>query len=207
MRLLRVLQEKEIEHVGGSQTIKVDIRVIAATHHNLEKLLSEDRLREDLYSRLKVFPVFIPPLRDRMGNIHALVHHFMKKKSNQMGFSGVPSLAPGALDRLLSYHWPGNVRELENSVEKALILEKNKPLTFNDLQFSIATEVARLPRVYDEEMFNLDRSITHHIVKVLELTGDRIQGEKGADRLLGIKPNMLRYRMKKLGIPFGRETK
>lgn len=206
VRLLRVLQEKEIERVGGSQTIKVDIRVIAATHHNLEELLLKGRLREDLYFRLKVFPIFIPPLRNRMGDIPALVHHFMKKKSNEMGFSAIPTLAPSALDQLMSYNWPGNVREIENAVERALILNKDKPLTFSDIQFFTTRDMARYPLNYDEKTLKLDKVISQHIDKVLELTGGRVQGEKGAARLLGLKPNTLRYRMTKLGIPFGRKT-
>ena len=205
VRLLRVLQEKEIDRVGGSQPIKVDIRVIAATHSNLESLLSEDRLREDLYFRFKVFPIFIPPLRDRMGDIPALVHHFIKKKSDEMGFSTVPTLAPGASDQLMSYHWPGNVRELENAVERALILNKDNCLTFSDIQVSTIRDGARYPLHYDEKTLKLDKLISQHIVKVLKLTGGRVQGEKGAARLLGLKPNTLRYRMKKLGIPFGRK--
>jgi len=109
VRLLRVLQEKEIERVGGSGPIPVDIRIIAATHRNLEKMLGTGAFREDLYFRLRVFPVSIPPLRSRMMDLPALVQHFIQKKAREMKRSPAPGLAFGALERLTAYHWPGNV--------------------------------------------------------------------------------------------------
>ena len=133
VRLLRVLQEKEIERVGGSQALKIDIRIISATHRNLEDLVAEGAFRADLYYRLGVFPIRIPPLRERKADIPALVSHFMEKKAHEMGLRIMPVLAPGAIDRLLKYDWPGNVREVANVVERALIQSNGKPLTFDDI--------------------------------------------------------------------------
>ena len=207
VRLLRVLQDKEIERVGATNSIKVDIRVIAATHRDLESMLLESRFREDLYFRLKVFPIVIPPLRERMADLPALLQYFMQKKSREMGLLGTPSLAAGALDRLMAYHWPGNVRELENAVERALILSKGESLTFNDLTAVPAADAVQISPHQDEQSLNLDTVMSKHIRQVLTMTGGRVEGEKGAARLLGIKPNTLRHRMTKLGIPFGRKAK
>lgn len=207
VRLLRVLQDKEIERVGATNSIKVDIRVIAATHRDLEAMLLESRFREDLYFRLKVFPIVIPPLRERMADLPALLQYFMQKKSREMGLLGTPCLAAGALDHLMAYHWPGNVRELENAVEGALILSKGEPLPFNDLQIVPAANTARTAPLEDEQSLHLDTVMSKHIRQVLTMTGGRVEGEKGAARLLGIKPNTLRHRMMKLGITFGRKAK
>ena len=125
IRLLRVLQEREIERVGGREPIKIDIRIIAATHRNLESMLSEKTFREDLYFRLRVFPITVPPLRERKSDIPALVDYFIRKKTREMGFSGTPVVAPDAMKRLTEYQWPGNVRELEHSVERALIMSRD----------------------------------------------------------------------------------
>jgi transcriptional regulator with GAF, ATPase, and Fis domain len=207
VRLLRVLQEKEIERVGGTRSIKVDIRVIAATHRDLEAMLKQSRFREDLYFRLKVFPIAIPPLRERMADLPALLQYFMQRKSREMGLRGIPSLAMNALDRLMAYHWPGNVRELENAVERALILSKGNPLTFNDLEVAPPADAVRTAPLQDEQSLQMDVVMSRHIRQVLAMTGGRVEGEKGAARLLGIKPNTLRHRMTKLGIPFGRKAR
>ena len=207
VRLLRVLQEKEIERVGGTRSIKVDIRVIAATHRNLEVMLKQSRFREDLYFRLKVFPIAIPPLRERMADLPALIQYFMQRKSREMGFRGIPSLATNAIERLMAYHWPGNIRELENAVERALILSGGNPLTFNDLRVAPAADAVRTAPLQDEQTLQMDVVMSRHIRRVLALAGGRVEGEKGAARLLGIKPNTLRHRMTKLGIPFGRKAR
>jgi transcriptional regulator with GAF, ATPase, and Fis domain len=207
VRLLRVLQEKEIERVGGTEAIKVDIRVIAATHRDLEAMLAEGRFREDLYFRLQVFPITIPPLRERIGDIPALLQHFMLRKSRQMKLVSIPTLAPGALDRLMAYHWPGNVRELENAVERALIQSQEEPLTFPDLQPSGPrhTDGSLIPS--EGESLNLDLAMARHIRKVLEMAGGKVEGERGAAKLLGVNPGTLRHRMRKLGVTFGRRIK
>ena len=130
VRLLRVLQNREIERVGGTQTIPVDIRIIAATNRDLEEMTAGNLFREDLWFRLNVFPIVIPPLRARKSDIPALVDHFLGKKAESLKLPHIPELASGAMDQLLSYPWPSNVRELENVVERALILNKTGEISF-----------------------------------------------------------------------------
>jgi len=214
VRLLRVLQEKEIERVGGTEPIKVDIRVIAATNRNLEAIVKEGKFREDLYFRLKVFPIAIPPLRNRKDDIPSLVHHFVQKKSREIGLRGIPTLAPGALDLLVAYDWPGNVRELENAVERALILNKGGPLSFDEIQLPLKTKphflfgtMPDLLHLRKEDSMALDEVMSRHIRRVLEITGGRVGGKDGAAYLLRINPSTLRKKMRKLGIPFGRRVK
>jgi transcriptional regulator with GAF, ATPase, and Fis domain len=205
IRLLRVIQEKEIERVGGSNVLHVDIRVIAATHRNLEAMLTEGKFREDLYFRLWVFPIVIPPLRDRCADIPALVQHFMMMKSREMGLVEVPTLAPGSIDKLMHYHWPGNVRELQNATERALILSKGNPLTFDDLGETAKNVLPGTPLPRDGSGDSLDQAVSRHIRQALETTGGRVGGEKGAAKLLKMNPSTLRTRMRKLGISFGRK--
>ncbi|MBW2219975.1 MAG: sigma 54-interacting transcriptional regulator, partial [Deltaproteobacteria bacterium] len=204
VRLLRVLQEKEFERVGGTDYVKVDIRVIAATHRNLEARVEDGRFREDLYFRLRVFPIEIPPLRDRKSDIPALVQHFMHTKNMELGLKGFPTLAQGAIERLMKYDFPGNVRELEHMVERELILNRGKPLQFHDFLISPGMHDLRPAKNTQGQKFDLDEVVSDHIRHVLDKTGGKVQGEKGAAALMGIKPNTLRYRMKKLGIPFSR---
>ena len=212
VRLLRVLQEKEIERVGGTEPIKVDIRVIAATHRNLEAMITGGKFRDDLYFRLNVFPIAIPPLRERRGDIPSLVHHFIQKKSREIGITEAPPLAPGALETLMAYPWPGNVRELENTVERALILSSGKLIAFENLlqappMVSTAAEPRMPPPSEQEDKLALDEVVSMHIRTVLEMTKGRIGGEKGAAMLLRINPSTLRKKMRKLAIPFGRKAK
>ena len=208
MRLLRVLQEKELERVGGSEPIKVDIRVIAATHRNLEEMLADGKFRQDLYFRIRVFPISIPPLRDRLADIPALVQHFMQKKARDMALANIPTLAPSAVALLMNYHWPGNVRELQNAVERELILSKGKPLTFDSLTIPAPkTPLPEIPGGKDTELPSLDSAISRHIARALEMTGGKVGGQHGAARFLKMNPSTLRKKMKKLGIPFGRKAK
>ena len=215
VRLLRVLQEKEIERVGGTEPIKVDIRVIAATHRDLETMIRNGKFRDDLYFRLNVFPIIIPPLRERRGDIPSLVHHFMQKKSREMGLKGMPSLAQGALERLMDYFWPGNIRELENLVERSLILNRGEFLSFNDFQaplkpkrsYEQKMETILHPDNQDVDSLALDAIMSGHIRRVLDMTSGRVGGKQGAAHLLNINPSTLRKRMRKLGIPFGRKAK
>ncbi len=210
VRLLRVLQEKEIERVGGSQTTKVDIRVIAATHRDLEEMVGAGSFRQDLYYRLKVFPIWIPPLRERKGDIPALVDYFVQRKSVEMGLFRVPPLAPGALPRLLEYHWPGNVRELENAVERALIVNQGGPLDFRDILRPLSPPAPAWPgrsRAAAAPVAKLDEVVARHIRSVLELAAGKVEGPGGAAELLGVNPGTLRHRMRKLGIAFGRRAR
>jgi transcriptional regulator with GAF, ATPase, and Fis domain len=202
VRLLRVLQEKEIERVGGTGTIQVDIRVIAATHRNLETMLAEGTFRDDLYFRLKVFPIVIPPLRDRLADIPLLVQYFIQRKAREMGLKPIPTLAPHAIDRLMNYQWPGNVRELQNAVERALIRSGGHPLDFGDLG-EIATKKNATIDLPDEDSLALDHVVSRHIIRVLEMTGGRVGGPNGAAKLLQLNPSTFRQKMRKLDIPFG----
>jgi transcriptional regulator with GAF, ATPase, and Fis domain len=202
VRLLRVIQHREIERVGGTERIPVDIRVIAATNKDLEARVRAGRFREDLWFRLNVFPVEVPPLRERSSDIPALVHHFIERKAGELKIGEPPRLATGAIDDLMAYDWPGNVRELENLVERAMILHRGEPLRFDDLGTSLPRKAAAAPRVEDQELLPLDEVIARHIKRVLDRTGGKIHGPGGAGELLGINPNTLRYKMRKLSIPF-----
>jgi transcriptional regulator with GAF, ATPase, and Fis domain len=209
VRLLRVLQEKEIERVGGTEPVKVDIRVISATNRNLEKMVEQGDFRGDLYFRVKVFPLEVPPLRDRKNDIPALVQHFIRKKSREMVRHTVPVLAPGAIDALMTYDWPGNVREVENAVERALILSDGKPLKFDGIlgvQKSARGVVGPISHA-DAPRVSLQEVEADHIRRVLETSGGRIEGQGGAAEQLGMNPGTLRHRMRKLGIPFGRKAR
>jgi transcriptional regulator with GAF, ATPase, and Fis domain len=212
VRLLRVLQENEIERVGGTDPVKVDIRVIAATHRDLEKMVKQDRFRQDLYFRLKVFPVNIPPLRKRRGDIPSLVDHFITKKCRSLGLKTKPEPASGAMDHLMAYDWPGNVRELENEVERAMILSRGRPLNFanDELKADLSHCSPPTDRMDDTrfskrpELQTLDRVIADHIVKALKMTDGQVGGKAGAAERLGLNPSTLRKKMRKLGIPFGK---
>jgi len=206
VRLLRVIQEKEIDRVGGSETIRVDIRIIAATHRNLGKMMEEQKFRADLFFRLRVFPINIPPLRERKIDIPALTRHFIAKKSREMKRIHIPVASSDAMARLINYHWPGNIRELENAVERSLILSRSNILFFKE----IGTRENHRPPAPETslspcESLELDTIITSHIRHVLDLCKGRIEGEKGAAKLLMVNPSTLRKRMAKLNISFGRK--
>lgn len=208
VRLLRVLQEKEIERVGGTTSIPVDVRIISATHRNLPEMINSGRFREDLWFRLNVFPIMIPPLRQRKEDIPALVHHFIERKSRELKLTGKPALAPGALDKLMEYEWPGNVRELENFIERALIQSRGDLLSFETLhpvpQASECRVTANEPH-RDTTFLSMDEMTVQHITRALDMARGRINGPGGAAQLLGLRPNTLRSRMKKLGIPYGKK--
>ena len=205
VRMLRVLQSKEIERVGGSDSIVVDIRIIAATHRNLEDMVKTNQFREDLWFRLNVFPINIPPLRERKEDIPALLHHFIGRKSQELRLPKPPILIHGAIDRLAAYSWPGNVRELENVIERAMILDKEGPLKFDQLlPLSEGTETS-LSNTQENEPLKLDEVVSRHIQQVLKLTRGKVHGPGGAAELLGINPSTLRNRMDGLGILYGRK--
>ncbi len=204
VRLLRVLQDKEIDRVGGSKPIKLDIRVIAATNRDLEKMIRENLFRLDLWYRLQVFPMLIPPLRNRREDIPAMVSHFIESKARELKIFQKPVLARGAIDRLVAYAWPGNVRELENLIERALVLSKGRPMTFNELGPNRNSDSMSAPVLPFGESYNLDDVVSNHIKSVLALTKGRVGGSEGAAEILGIHANTLRNRMNKLGIPYGR---
>ncbi|MBN1381317.1 MAG: sigma 54-interacting transcriptional regulator [Deltaproteobacteria bacterium] len=206
LRLLRVLQDNKIERVGGSELIDVNIRVIAATHRNLEAMIQQSQFREDLYFRLQVFPIFIPPLRLRTTDIPALVQHFIRKKSRAMGLKNTPVLRPGALERLNGYPWPGNVRELENMVERALILHPEGPVEFDVISPVPIRQEKKEHNVIQPDILSVDRLLTEHIQSILDMTNGKINGKNGAAELLGLNPSTLRQKMRKMNIPFGRKV-
>ncbi len=208
VRLLRVLQIKEIERVGGTTSIPVDIRIISATNRNLQEMIASGRFREDLWFRLNVFPIMIPPLRQRREDIPSLVHHFIDRKSKELKLAERRVLATGAIDRLMAYDWPGNIRELENLIERALIQSRGDTLSFEALsapQVPVGREVTRDPG-RNRTVFSLDEINAQHIRQALEMAGGKINGPGGAAQILGLHPNTLRSRMNKLGIPFGRKS-
>ena len=208
-RLLRVLQGGEFGLVGGSSPVKVDVRIIAATNRNLREMVEQGKFREDLWYRLNVFPIAIPPLRERLDDLPSLVHHLLQRKSDEQRLATVPPLAPGALQQLLAYPWPGNIRELQNVIERALILSPTGPLGFADLLPRVAasapaTGAAQGVGIREVSLAEVERQ---HIQRVLDQAGGRVNGKGGAAELLAMEPNTLRHRMRKLGIAFGRREK
>lgn len=193
-KLLRVIQEGELERLGGSQTIKVDVRIVAATNRDLAKAVWAGGFRDDLYYRLNVFPIEVPPLRDRREDISQLLAHFVQKFSAKLGreIERVPEEVLAALRR---YDWPGNVRELENVVERAMILSTDATLRVDE---ALETRAPTPPTSSDQR--TLDEVERDHILSVLERTEWRMEGALGAAVILGLHPNTLRSRMKKLGI-------
>jgi transcriptional regulator with GAF, ATPase, and Fis domain len=205
VRLLRVLQNREIERVGGDRPIHVDIRVVAATHRNLESMVLENKFREDLWFRLNVFPIIVPPLRQRKEDVPALTRHFVKVKSRALGIAIPPAIAPGVLDRLINYRWPGNVRELENLVERELIRHQGGQLKFDSLlPGESGGETLPVTKGSDGGPLILDEAMSLHISKVLKMAKGKVHGPGGAAELLGINPSTLRARMNKLGIKHGK---
>jgi transcriptional regulator with GAF, ATPase, and Fis domain len=213
IRLLRVLQEKTIERVGGTRSQTLDVRVIAATHRNLEEMVKKGHFREDLWYRLNVFPIIIPPLRQRKGDIPAFVDYFIDLKTQELNLGQRPVTTPETIDRLRECDWPGNVRELENFIERSLILSHTGrfagKLNLDDshlLNYTISSLSTRPLGTHDPEVLDLEEINRRHIVHVLQLTKGKVQGENGAAALLGINPGTLRSRMRKLKISFGRKV-
>ncbi len=198
VKLLRVLQEKEIERVGGSKTLKMDVRVIAATNRDLQKEIAEGRFRMDLYYRLNVFPLTLPPLRERKEDIPVLADYFMRRYARECG-KNIKNIAPPAMEKLLRYEWPGNIRELENQVERAVLMTNEPFITDFDLpvaqvpEKAIHTHDAVRPKTIDEN----ERD---HIISVLRKCNGKISGEGGAAEILQINVSTLNSRIKKHGI-------
>ena len=204
VRLLRVLQAKEFDRVGGSETIKVDVRVISSTNKNLTDLVRKNRFREDLYYRLNVYPITIPPLRHRKEDIPILVRHFFERKSKELRIHAPAPLGSETLARLKSYHWPGNVRELENWVERALIHNQGRIDAPSDNAVFV-TDEAVLPEVdfsleSDTAVPSLEQGIRAHISHALRQSNGKVEGPNGAAELLGMHPSTIWSKMRKLGI-------
>jgi transcriptional regulator with GAF, ATPase, and Fis domain len=189
-KLLRVLQEGEFERLGSSKTIRVDVRIIAATNRNLDTLVKEGKFREDLFYRLNVFPIVVPPLRERREDIPAITRYILEDLAKRMGYS-IEGVNPSTMREFQQYSWPGNVRELRNIIERNLIL------------YSGPIFRAELPNALQDAKTNLrrlDEVDTEYLHNVLQSTHWRVRGQGGAAEVLGLKPTTLEARMKKLGI-------
>jgi transcriptional regulator with GAF, ATPase, and Fis domain len=191
VKLLRVLEERKVERLGNPRSISVDTRIIAATHRNLEQRVNEGSFREDLYYRLNVFPIHVPPLRERAEDIPLLVWRFVEEFSKAFG-KRIDSIDKDSLTALQQYSWPGNIRELRNVVERAMIVATGRRLSISPPPSSGTTNHKRSPKLIDVEK--------DHIRGVLESTGWRIRGNGGAADRLGLKPTTLETRMAKLGL-------
>jgi transcriptional regulator with GAF, ATPase, and Fis domain len=192
-KLLRVIQEGEFERLGNSKTIKADVRIIAATNRNLQTEVREGRFREDLWYRLNVFPITVPPLRQRAEDIPLLVEHFVKGLSKKLGRE-ITSVSPATMKALRDHSWPGNIRELANVVERAVINARGTVLSVSD-RFEIRP--AEESRANSKSLEEVERD---YILSTLDKTGWRIEGPGGAAKILGLNPSTLRTRMAKLGI-------
>jgi len=194
-KLLRVLQEREFERLGSTRTQRVDVRVVAATHRNLEEMIVQKQFRSDLYYRLNVFPISIPPLRERREDIPALVQHFVHQAARRMN-KAINAIPCDTMEALTQYSWPGNIRELENVIERAVILSSATVLRvpLQDLRTRIA------PGHNHEQSQTLEEVERKHILTTLKETRWILSGPRGAATRLGLNRSTLSFRMKKLGI-------
>jgi transcriptional regulator with GAF, ATPase, and Fis domain len=209
VRLLRVLQDGMFERVGGQQPITVDVRIVAATHRDLSGMVRDGKFREDLWYRLAVFPVDLPPLRERPQDIAAMARHFAQRAAVRFGLT--PQMpGPECIEMLLAYPWPGNVRELASVMDRAAILgdghclEVAKALGVQTSPVVFSAEVPRLPEAGPAPIVSLDDAIRAHIDKALQAAKGRIEGPQGAAQLLKVNPHTLRARMRKLGLDWSK---
>jgi transcriptional regulator with GAF, ATPase, and Fis domain len=197
VKLLRVLQEKEIERIGGRDTIKVDVRIITATNRNLEKEIAEGRFRMDLYYRLNVFPITLPALRERKEDIPLLAIHFTHLYSRKIG-KPVNDIGSDALKKLLLYDWPGNIRELENLIERSVLLATGNIIT--DIVLPEQHKIIISSTGTKETIKTIEENERDHIIAALRNCNGKISGEGGAAELLNIHVSTLNSKIKKLGI-------
>ena len=198
VKLLRVIQEGEFERLGGTKTIKVDVRIIAATNRNLKAEVDKETFRQDLWYRLNVFPITVPPLKQRKEDIPLLVDHFVAKWSKKFGKT-ITSVSANSMRRLQEHSWPGNVRELANVVERAIIHSQGAVL-------NVVDRFEQVPEDAPSEGKSLEEMEREHIIRTLDKTGWRIEGPNGAAKILGLNPSTLRTRMTKLNIRRRRAT-
>jgi formate hydrogenlyase transcriptional activator len=192
-KLLRILQEQEFERLGGTRTLQVDVRLVAATNRDLVEMVKENEFRSDLYYRLNVFPIPLPPLRERREDIPALVEHFVEIYARRMN-KQIEHISSETMSALVSYQWPGNIRELQNFIERSAILTSGNVLhpPLASLQRAVETEPS--------EPTTLEEAERSHIRKILEQARWVVSGPNGAAARLGIKRSTLYFRMQKLGI-------
>jgi formate hydrogenlyase transcriptional activator len=197
VKLLRAIQEKEIERVGGKKTIKINVRIVAATNRDLKKQVDEGHFRGDLYYRLNVFPIFVPPLRERLEDIPLLVAHFIQKLAKRTGRQ-VTTVSAKALEDLLQYNWPGNIRELENWIERSLLLSAGPVIQ----QVEVPGSGDLLSRIIEQDKIDktLDENERGYIVEILKKCNWRVGGNGGAADILDVNTSTLHSRMRKLGI-------
>jgi formate hydrogenlyase transcriptional activator len=195
-KLLRVIQERELERLGGKQTIKVDVRLIAATNRNLEEEVKAGRFRADLYFRLNVFPIDLPPLRDRGEDLEPLIHFFVAKYSKNTGRK-IRKVSPKVIQQLRSYTWPGNVRELEHLIERSVLLTTDEVLQEVYLPKQTTNDKQDLSFILNRTLEEVERG---YIVDVLKRCAGKISGPGSAAEILDVPGNTLHSKMKKLGI-------
>ena len=211
VRLLRVLQDGYLERIGGEEPIKVDTRIVTATHRDLTAMIGEGRFREDLWYRIAVFPILLPPLRERREDMPALARHFAQRAAIRFGLP-VQMPSPQDMDMLVAYAWPGNVRELAAVIDRAAILGNGERL---EIAKALGTAAAPISTPHPAKAVGkvagatdgvgpLDSAIRRHIESALAVTLGRVEGPHGAARLLKVNPHTLRARMRKLGIDWGR---
>lgn len=193
-KLLRVLQEQEFERLGSTKTIKVNVRLVTATNRDLSRMIAEKEFRSDLYYRLNVFPISIPPLRERREDIPLLVRYFAQKYSRRMN-KPIEAISSETMDALVSYDWPGNIRELENMIERAVILSQESTLFVPLTELKFSTEAAPHHRVS-----TLESAEREHILRILNEANWVLAGPSGAAARLGMKRTTLQHKMKKLNI-------
>jgi len=191
-KLLRVIQDGEFERLGSSLTIKVDVRIIAATNRNLEEEVRSGKFRKDLWYRLNIFPITVPPLRKHMDDIPQLVEYYVDKVSKKLGKS-IDTIPMSVMNALQNYPWPGNVRELEHVIERAVINSSENKLRLMDNLVDSQKDLMTAPKTLE----TVERD---HIVQTLEETRWKVSGKNGASEILGLNPSTLRARMRKLGI-------
>lgn len=198
VKLLRALQEKEVERVGGKGIIRVDVRIIAATNRNLENEMEQGRFRSDLFYRLNIFPIFLPPLRERKEDIEPLVYHFLKHFNKKCGKS-IEAISTKALQDLQRYNWPGNVRELEHLIERSVLLTNTTSIKEVLLPLP-KDQIAETPDIEQDILRTIDQNEKEHIYRVLKYCAGRISGRGGAAEILGVPPTTLNSKIKRLGI-------
>ena len=199
VKLLRALQEREIERVGGKTTIKINVRIVAATNRDLEKEMMAGRFRSDLYYRLNIFPIQLPPLRERKEDIPFLTAHFIKLHAKKIA-KRIEAVNPSVLQELMKYSWPGNIRELENLLERSVLLASGNTIQKINLPSTKWDKETRAENEWPVSLQSLAENEKHHILSVLKYCGEQVSGKNGAAAILGIPPSTLISRMKRLGI-------